>query len=92
MLAANAGGESKLVYDGDVEIGTASSLDEVRALLRSRRGYTEREARTATLTRSLVTARAFHIITADTVEQMLAAIRAVRSSNPSAGIEPAADA
>jgi hypothetical protein len=81
--------EPRPVYLGAEAIGVARSWLEVRDLL-IERGLTERAARDAVLTRGLKTAKAFHIIAAGPVEQMLAAVRAVRAQRSPASNEAGA--
>lgn len=66
------------VYLGDEPIGVAHSWLEVIGLLTAR-GLSERDAANALLTRRVETAKAFHIIAAGGIEQMLAKLRAIRA-------------
>ncbi len=61
----------RAVYDGGTRIGTAADWASVEALLRQR-GRSMKAAHDAVLTRGVDTGRAFHIITADSLERMLA--------------------
>jgi hypothetical protein len=66
---------AKPVFDGDIEIGQASTPAEIEALL-IERGAWPKHARAAVLTRLVITANAWHIIPAGPVEEMVAATRA----------------
>lgn len=68
----------KAVFDAGTRIGTAADWPAVEALLRAR-GRSASAAHNAVITRGVDTGRAYHIITADSIERMLDSLRLARA-------------